>query len=199
MTSSDSQPGYSQDTLGGDALRSTLDSAIKSDSTIMREILKQDMPLSSQATIRLVDLGIKAICDDDIKLLINAEKLSLRKNQIASLPKSFALLKDLRYLDLTSNCMREIPPVLEQCPRLEILDLSSNKIRAFPSEVSPLWRKNLKVLSLRNNRISSIEDLRGVAKLNYLNVLDLEGNNIPAAELAEVQRYVPFTPSLKMG
>lgn len=197
MIPSDPQPGYSQDPPVGDTLRSTLDSAIRSDSIIMREILKQDMPLSSQATIRLVDLGIKAIYDDDVKLLINAEKLSLRKNQIASLPKSFALLKDLRYLDLTANCIREIPSVLEQCPRLEILDLSSNKIRAFPLEVSPLWRKNLKVLSLRNNRISSIEDLRGVAKLNYLNVLDLEGNNIPAAELAEVQRYVPFTPSLK--
>jgi len=163
---------------------------------IAKELAKQESSGTSQSTIKLVGLDIKTITSDDIQQIQNVDRLSLRKNQLVALPKCFANLKNLRYLDLNSNNLRDIPHILQQCPQLEILDLSCNKIKTLPLDISSHWNQNLKVLSLKNNRLTSINDLRIILALPKLNVLEIEGNNIPKEELDMVQAYTPITTTI---
>mgnify|MGYP003365504048 FL=1 len=165
----------------------------RAESIISKELTRQDINPNTQATIKLVGLDIKTITSEDIQLIQNVERLSLRKNQLVALPKCFGNLRNLRYLDLNTNNLRDIPHILQQCPQLEILDLSCNKIKTLPLDVSQYWAQNLKVLSLKNNRLSSIFDLRVILALTKLNVLEIEGNNIPNEELDMVQSYTPVT------
>ncbi|CCK70302.1 Sog2p KNAG_0E00340 [Huiozyma naganishii CBS 8797] len=152
--------------------------------------------LSSGNSVKLVSLELESLTTSTIVALKPVERLSLRKNSLTTLPSSFADLKNLRYLDLNCNNFREIPVSLYGCPKLEILDLSSNKIKSLPDDIPPVWTKHLKVLSLKNNRIVSIWDLRNVVRLQKLEMLDIDGNNIPTDELELVQKYTPTNASI---
>ncbi|KAG0672111.1 RAM signaling network component [Maudiozyma exigua] len=168
----------------------------KIESPIAAELARQAASGTSQSTIKLVGLDIKTITSDDIQQIQNVDRLSLRKNQLVALPKCFGNLRNLRYLDLNSNNLRDIPHILQQCPQLEILDLSCNKIKTLPLDISSYWSQNLKVLSLKNNRLTSINDLRIILSLPKLNVLEIENNNIPKEELDMVQNYTPVTTTI---
>ena len=168
----------------------------KIESPIAAELAKQAASGTKQSTIKLVGLDIKTITSDNIQQIQNVDRLSLRKNQLVALPNCFASLKNLRYLDLNSNNLRDIPHILQQCPQLEILDLSCNKIKTLPLDISSYWNQNLKVLSLKNNRLTSINDLRIILSLPKLNVLEIENNNIPKEELEMVQNYTPVTTNI---
>lgn len=148
---------------------------------------------SGSSSVKLVNLQLTALSDSSVYLLVNVERLSLRRNQLSSLPDSFINLKKLRYLDLNGNEFREIPPILYELPNLEILDLSQNKIKSLPHDVSlgKRWNKNLKILSLKNNRIQTINDILPFTKLESLSVLDIEGNYIPKEELDSVLSSSP--------
>lgn len=185
-----------QAALTNEGTRATPMDTQKSNTTITKELSKQEIVDNNQSTIKLIGLDIKTITNEDIHQMLNVERLFLRKNLLVALPKGFVKLQYLRYLDLNSNKLRDIPNILQQCPQLEILDLSCNKINNLPLEISPTWSKNLKVLSLKNNRVSSINDLRIILELSNLNVLEIEGNNIPEEELAMVKSYTPMTTAI---
>lgn len=143
-------------------------------------------------TIKLIDLGISSLSQEAIELLLPVERLSLQKNALTTLPNSFDKLTKLRYLDLHSNKLQEIPPILLRCPHLEILDLSSNHITHLPQEYPQLWCENLKVLSLKNNAVSSLRELyQAVMSLKSLKILEIEGNSIPLEELEQVKSQIP--------
>ncbi|CCE65816.1 hypothetical protein TPHA_0N00350 [Tetrapisispora phaffii CBS 4417] len=162
---------------------------------IKNELSKQD---STNSTLKLIDLNITSISVTDVELLnsVNVERLSLRKNRLISLPSKFCNSKSLRYLDLNGNMFRDIPSILMQCPQLEILDLSSNNIETLPHDISKLWSKNLKVLSLKNNNLTSIFDFAPIVKLENLSILEIEGNLIPKDELELVKKYTPMSSDL---
>lgn len=154
---------------------------------ISNELSQKDSP-----TIKLIDLNITNLPDEAIELLHSVERLSLQKNSLESLPVSFGKLTKLRYLDLNGNNLQEIPSVLLQCSSLEILDLASNSITQLPQEYSSIWCENLKVLSIKNNKISSLKDLYPIiSQLKNLKILEIEGNNIPIDELESVEKLVP--------
>ncbi|KAL3232802.1 Leucine-rich repeat-containing protein SOG2 [Nakaseomyces bracarensis] len=160
----------------------------------MREVIEHELTQQepkNNATVKLIGLQLKTIPAEDIILLENVERLSLRKNIISYLPHNFQDLKNLRYLDLHGNCLREIPIELMQCAKLEILDISQNKITQLPEEFSPVISNKLKVLSLKNNRISSIWALSSIIQFTALKVLEIEGNPIPKEDLDQVQAYTP--------
>ncbi|CAI4036630.1 hypothetical protein SMKI_15G4810 [Saccharomyces mikatae IFO 1815] len=163
-----------------------------SSNTILSELAALDKSSSNGTTLKLIALNIKSISDEEVSYIQNVERLSLRKNHLTSLPASFKRLSKLQYLDLNNNSFKEIPSVLTQCPQLEILDLSSNEIEAFPEEISPFWQDNIRVLSLKDNNVSSIRNLKSITKLNKLSILDLEDNKIPKEELEQVQNYTPY-------
>ena len=163
-----------------------------SSNTIISELATQEKSSSSGTTLKLIALNIKSISDEDVGYIQNVERLSLRKNHLTSLPASFKRLSRLQYLDLHNNNFKEIPYILTQCPQLEILDLSSNEIEALPDEISSFWQDNIRVLSLKDNNVTSIRNLKSITKLNKLSILDLEDNKIPKEELDQVQSYTPF-------
>ncbi|CAI4052375.1 hypothetical protein SKDZ_15G4850 [Saccharomyces kudriavzevii ZP591] len=163
-----------------------------SNHTIISELATQEKASSNGTTLKLIALNIKSISDEEVAHIQNVERLSLRKNHLTSLPASFKRLSKLQYLDLHNNNFKEIPYVLTQCPQLEILDLSSNEIEAFPDEISSFWQDNIRVLSLKDNNVSSIHNLKSITKFNKLSVLDLEDNKLPKEELDQVQSYTPF-------
>lgn len=145
-------------------------------------------------TIKLIDLGITSLTQETIELLLPVERLSLQKNQLSTLPEEFKTLSELRYLDLHDNKLQEIPPILLQCQRLEILDLSSNFITHLPHEYPRVWCDNIKVLSLKNNKVASVRELYpAVTSLRSLKILEIEGNEISAEELDQIKKEVPPT------
>lgn len=159
---------------------------------LIRKELHQDNSNGS-SSVKLVNLQLTTLSDSSVLLLVNVERLSLRRNQLSTLPDSFVNLKKLRYLDLNGNEFREIPSIIYELPNLEILDLSQNKIKSLPHDVSMgrRWNKNLKILSLKNNRIQTINDILPFTKLESLSVLDIEGNYIPKEELDIVMSSLP--------
>ncbi|CAI2033037.1 hypothetical protein SEUBUCD646_0H03770 [Saccharomyces eubayanus] len=165
---------------------------LNSNNTIISELASRDKSSSSNTTLKLIALNLKSIPDDEVSYIQNVERLSLRKNQLTSLPHSFKTLSKLQYLDLHSNKFKDIPSVLSHCPQLEILDMSSNEIESLPDDISPFWKDNMRVLSLKDNNVSSIYSLKSITKLNKLSVLDLEDNKLPKEELDQVQNYTPF-------
>lgn len=165
----------------------------------MREVIDHELTQQeskNSSTVKLIGLNLKTIPPEDIKLLANAERLSLRKNNITYLPENFSELKNLRYLDLHSNGLREIPVELLNCQKLEILDISSNKISQLPEEFPSVFSTRLKVISLKNNRLTSIWKLSPILQLNHIKVLEIEGNPIPKEELDQVLSYVPNQQNL---
>lgn len=151
---------------------------------IRKELSKENSNESN--SVKLINLKISTLPESTLSLLSNVERLSLRKNQLSSLPEGFINLKKLRYLDLNGNEFREIPSVLYEMPNLEILDMSQNKIKLLQQQDVNLfkyWNKNLKILSLKNNRIQSVSNLLYLTKLENLSVLDVDGNYIPKEEL----------------
>ncbi|CCF57502.1 hypothetical protein KAFR_0C05110 [Kazachstania africana CBS 2517] len=164
------------------------------ESAILEEVIKNELSRqdsNDKTTVKIVGLDLKILTEESILLFEEATRLSLRKNKLSGLPTNFSMLQNLRYLDLNSNRFCEIPPILFECLQLEILDLSSNNIREIPKDIPSLWSKNLKILSLKNNRVSSIYDLRNILKLDNLNVLEIEGNYIPKEELELIETYSP--------
>lgn len=53
---------------------------------------------SIKSTIKLVGMDISSISDEDVKLLLDVERLSLRKNRLISLPPNFSQLQKLASL-----------------------------------------------------------------------------------------------------
>ena len=163
----------------------------------IKDIIRKELSnenSSGSNSVKLVDLKLSTLSDSTLSLLSNVERLSLRRNQLSSLPEGFVNLKKLRYLDLNGNEFREVPSVLYDLPNLEILDMSQNKIKLLPQQevnIFKYWNKNLKILSLKNNRIQSVNNLLYLTKLENLTVLDVEGNYIPKEELDMVLSMFP--------
>lgn len=62
----------------------------------MREVIDHELTQQeskNSSTVKLIGLNLKTIPPEDIKLLANAERLSLRKNNITYLPENFSELK----------------------------------------------------------------------------------------------------------
>lgn len=161
-------------------------------------LISKELSQKESPTIKLIDLGIVTLPEEAVELLASVECLSIQKNLLTTLPQSFGSLTKLRYLDLHGNRFSTIPAVLLQCPHLEIVDLSSNEISNLLLEYSQLWCNNVKVLSLKNNKVRSLRDLYPIiTQLKALTILEIDGNEIPQDELDHVISCVPpvSTPS----
>ncbi|AMD20540.1 HDL204Cp [Eremothecium sinecaudum] len=156
-------------------------------------LISTELSQKESPTIKLIDLNISTLPEEAVELLASVERLSLQKNLLTTLPTSFRTLSKLRYLDLHGNKFTTIPSVLLQCPNLEIVDLSSNEISTLLPDYCQLWCNNVKVLSLKNNKVRSLRDLYPiVSQLKALTILEIDGNEIPQEELDCVTAHVPM-------
>lgn len=139
----------------------------------------------------LPKLGIFFAADNRLESGVLAQlpavvtKLILPRNCIAALGSASHLVK-LQVLDLTANgcsCLDGIGSLVG----LVDLNLDDNAIETVPAEVASL--KRLKILSLRNNRITGhmVEGFQALPKELFtatsLERLNLEGNSIKRREL----------------
>ena len=144
--------------------------------------------LSKIEDVLLAGNGIKKL-PDNVGIL-RCESLNLSKNQISTLPKSFAELKQARYLIFYENAFEAIPEVLAGFKDLKHLDFYKNQISEIPDFVGEM--ENLQQLFLSFNKIEQIPDtLRNLKRLKYFYIHHNELHFIPKwiTEMDSIERF----------
>ena len=149
-----------------------------------------------------LDLSNQNIVLENInwEVFINLEYLSLKNDNLTSIPEGIAKLSKLKILDLSGNNFKRLPNTLSALSKLEVLYLNDEKyfdleqsidvissmsslkelhlendnLNTLPNKIVKL--KNLELLYLNNNKF--IELPKQVLSLEHLQYLDLKDNNI---------------------
>ena len=144
--------------------------------------------LAKVEDVLLAGNGIKKL-PDNVGVL-RCESLNLSKNQLSALPKSFAELKQTRYLIFYDNAFETIPQELAGFKNLKHLDFYKNKIKEIPDFIGDM--DNLQQLFLSFNRIEVIPDtLRNLKRLKYFYIHHNELHFIPEwiTEMDSIERF----------
>ena len=144
--------------------------------------------LSKVEDVLLAGNGIKKLPDN--VGIMRCESLNLSKNQISSLPKSFANLKQARYLIFYDNAFEVIPEELAGFKNLKHLDFYKNKITEIPDFIGDM--DNLQQLFLSFNKIEEIPDtLRNLKRLKYFYIHHNELHFLPEwiTEMDSIERF----------
>lgn len=95
---------------------------------------------------------------------MQVEHLDLSRNELTIIPKDIGRLIELKYINLSNNQLTSLPEQIGELWKLEKLDLSDNRISDVVSGIGVITRlPNLRLLYLRNNRITGLEDLANAA------------------------------------
>lgn len=136
------------------------------------------------------------LAGNDIKKLpsnigcLRCESLNLAKNQLSALPKSFAEMKQVKYLIFYENDFKAIPEDLAGFKNLKHLDFYKNNITKIPDFVGHL--ENLQQLFLSFNKIDVIPDtLRNLKRLKYFYIHHNELHFLPEwiTEMDSIERF----------
>ena len=144
--------------------------------------------LAKVEDVLLAGNGIKKL-PDNVGVL-RCESLNLSKNQLSSLPKSFAEMKQARYLIFYDNAFESIPEELTGFKNLKHLDFYKNKITGIPDFIGDM--DNLQQLFLSFNKIEEIPDtLRNLKRLKYFYIHHNELHFIPdwITEMDSIERF----------
>lgn len=95
-------------------------------------------------------------------------------NQLTSLPKSFATLHNVTFVNLSNNRFEELPAELYALRNMRELNLSANKIDTLASGISN-WA-SLETLVMNDNVLSSLP--QEMENLPSLRRLQLNGNQL---------------------
>jgi acidic leucine-rich nuclear phosphoprotein 32 family member A/C/D len=118
------------------------------------------------------------------------EKLSLINVGLTSL-RSFPKLPSLKKLELSDNRISNALNHLLTSPKLASLNLSGNKIKDF-DELKPLASlEKLEILDLFNNDVTSTENYRNnvfrlIPSLKFLDGFDKDDNEAPSDDEDEI-------------
>ena len=121
---------------------------------------------------------------------LHCESLNLSKNQLSTLPKSFAELKQAKYLIFYDNKFESIPEELADFKNLKHLDFYKNNIKEIPDFVGDM--DNLQQLFLSFNQIEEIPDtLRNLKRLKYFYIHHNELHFLPGwiTEMDSIERF----------
>lgn len=124
------------------------------------------LQLDSLKGLLLVETGLTEITTD-IDKLSQLEFLSIRLNNVATLPSSISKMTKLKYLDLGNNSFTKIPEILFDSPSLDIVNLSNPE--GFTQSWSfyhKLYANEIDYSVDRNSPIALIEG----AQLNSLKI-----------------------------
>ena len=121
---------------------------------------------------------------------MRCESLNLSKNQLSTLPKSFAKLKQAKYLIFYDNKFESIPEELAGFKDLKHLDFYKNRLTKIPDFIGDM--DNLQQLFLSFNNIEEIPDtLRNLKRLKYFYIHHNELHFIPEwiTEMDSIERF----------
>ena len=111
---------------------------------------------------------------DDIGKMKNLLLVSVRKNQLRSLPNSIGNLTSLRHLDISANKLEFVPESIGFMKDLEVFNAYSNALKNVPDEICDLT----KVRSL-NLSCSKLEALpKQIGNMKNLQYLDISWNTL---------------------
>ncbi|KAL0978962.1 hypothetical protein UPYG_G00178550 [Umbra pygmaea] len=156
---------------------------------LILKLTKQD----NLAHIKTLNLAITKTEDKKFKFIENLEKcgrlevLNLSHNVIEKIEKLENLHK-LKELHLSNNRIHKIV-CLEHMAGLQLLNLSSNYIEHVPMWL-PKKLRSLRTLNLRNNKISSLQDVSRLKPLKNLTELSVTEN--PVSKLPHYRLYLVF-------
>lgn len=135
------------------------------------------------------------ICGNGIERLpsnigrLQCESLNLAKNQLHTLPPSFADLKQLKSLIFYENAFEEIPVALADLKELKHLDFYKNRLKQIPDFVGDM--EEINQLFLSYNSIGEIPDtLRNLKQLRYFYIHHNELHFLPEwiTEMDSIER-----------
>ena len=112
--------------------------------------------------------------------------LSLFNNNLAELPKSFCLLKNLQHLSLVNCTSYHIPKEICNLINLKYLYLAKNQLQDLPVEIGNLIK--LESLYLQNNQLQAIP--AEIGNMTKLKRLDLTNNQISESEIANIKKML---------
>ncbi|XP_048196768.1 centriolin isoform X2 [Perognathus longimembris pacificus] len=154
---------------------------------LIKKLTKQD----NLAFVKSLNLSLSKDGGKKFRYIENLEKcvklevLNLSYNLVGKIEKMDKLLK-LRELNLSYNKIRKIEGIENMC-NLRKLNLAGNEI-----EHIPVWfgkkLKSLQVLNLKDNKISSLQDVSRLKPLQDLTSLTLDENPV-----ATLPHYIQFT------
>ncbi|XP_044520199.1 centriolin [Gracilinanus agilis] len=160
---------------------------------ITEDLIKKLSKQENLSLVKSLNLSLSKYGGKKFKYIENLEKcnklevLNLSYNLIGKIEKLDKLLK-LRELNLSYNKISKIEG-LEHMQHLQKLNLAGNEIDHIPLWLGKKLR-SLRVLSLKDNKISSLQEVSKLKSLNDLTSLVLDGN--PVVELPHYHLYTIF-------
>ncbi len=114
-----------------------------------------------------------------LRELKKLEVVILDSNRIEKIPENIGSIKLLTHLSLVNNPkldLSQLSEILQESTRLKSLNLSNNNIQKLPESFSEL--STITNLRLTNNGINSVDDFIVLGKMESLDLLWLDENNI---------------------
>nr|XP_006820306.1 PREDICTED: malignant fibrous histiocytoma-amplified sequence 1 homolog [Saccoglossus kowalevskii] len=112
----------------------------------------------------------------NFKKMVKLKKISLKGNNLESLPTELVNMNCLEIVDAEDNKIESLPSTVS-CEQLKEMKLSNNKITKFPDQLSD--SKCLEILDLSGNEISDVKNVGDdVDVMENLKTVNLSNNKI---------------------
>lgn len=109
------------------------------------------------------------------------KELFLDDNEFTVIPENIGYLK-LNILSMKRNKIKHIHSTIEIMQSLQKLELDFNNISDLPASIGKC--RNLRFVSISNNRLKSLSDINGLYKLAAL--------NISRNQITQIENVGPF-------
>lgn len=125
----------------------------------------------------------------------NLAKLSLKGNDLRTIPQRVIALGQLQELDLSDNGMVTLPETMDQMQELEEINLDGNKLTTLPAVFGRC--NKLKILSARRNLLAGDVLIQSIAaevlgEGSTVQVLNLDGNSMSKEHLQRMKGFDAF-------
>ena len=169
--------------------------------------------LNAEESAKVIEAKIRKVAKKPTGELTEADlekvtELHLSNNLLAEVPKELEKLTQLKYLHLDKNKLTNVKG-LEKLTQLKTLNLRSNRLTEVPKELEKLTQltslelgvnqltslkglENLTQLKTLSLKFSQLADVKGLVKLDQLEVLDLSYNPaLTKAQIDELKKALP--------
>jgi hypothetical protein len=146
------------------------------------------------ASLQTLDLSENYLTslDNCLSKCLSLEELDLHANDIAILPTSSVVLKNLKSFILSENPIKKLDDWIFNQPQLKILFLDNTQLDVLPASICKA--SHLKLLNIEDNKLNTIPDC--LCQMKGIKVMMMmEGNNF---EPLIIDNLVKCLPQLKV-